>query len=65
MKRMDSEQFAEQDVRGQQPVEEAVVALVLKFQARTGARVPAVSEQVSGDGAMSDHCRRSRLRDYV
>jgi hypothetical protein len=36
MKRVDSRRFAEQDMRRQQPVEETVVALVLKFQARTG-----------------------------
>lgn len=36
MKRVDRVRFAEQDMRRQQPVEEAVAALVPKFQARTG-----------------------------
>ena len=27
--------------------------------------VPAVREQIIGDDAMSDHCGRSRLREYV
>jgi len=43
---MDIGRLEEQEVERPQPVVEAVAALVLKFQARTGARVPAVREQV-------------------